>query len=170
MCCAGAALLLRSERAGLSDEVCTGSFGNHQAEPALDGQEPAYAAKISVIQEVPPVSPLLTGNWGMLSRQQRCLHYRRTVSLDSCYPGERLCSACVYKVFYFLRLVLWVVLISSGWLWLCVWQESVRCKHSLLTFYAIDQTSPLQLSYRPHVWADNYALHVLLLLSLLSGT
>lgn len=106
MCCAGAAFLLWSERAWLTDEVCTGSFGNHQAEPALDGQEHAYAATISVIQEVHPVTALLTGNWGMLLRQQRCLHFCRTVSLDSCYPGERLCSACVYKVFDFLRLVL----------------------------------------------------------------
>lgn len=62
MCCSGAAFLLQSERAWLSDEVCTGGFGNHQAEPALDGQDPAYAVKISVIPEAHPVSALLTGN------------------------------------------------------------------------------------------------------------
>ncbi|TMS04005.1 Leucyl-cystinyl aminopeptidase [Larimichthys crocea] len=40
----------QSEGARFSDEERSGSFGNHQAEPAVDGQEPAYAPKISVIE------------------------------------------------------------------------------------------------------------------------
>lgn len=37
LCCVGADLLLQSEGTRLSDEERPRSFGNHQAEPTLDG-------------------------------------------------------------------------------------------------------------------------------------
>lgn len=102
-------------------------------------------------------------NWGKSSRQLQCLHYCRTASPNSLYPGQstnrsqRLCSTWVDRVFYVMTLVLWDVVASSGWLWLCIWQSDVRCKLTLLTLYAVDQTSPLQVSSEPHAWADNHA-------------
>lgn len=67
------------------------------------------------------------------------------------------------------RLVLWVVFASSGWLLIvCL----TGCKHThtlLFTLYAVDQTCPLQLSSKPHAWADNHASPALLSLSPLSG-
>lgn len=92
---------------------------------------------------------------------------------NSLYPGQStnqcqgLCSTWVDKVFDFLGSVLGVVFASSGWLWLCVWQGVVRCKHTLLTLNAVNQTSPLQLSSKLHAWADNHASPTLLLLHLL---
>lgn len=87
MCFAGAGFFLQSEGSWLSDEECAGSFGNHQVEPALDGQESAYNANMAEI-EPHPISAPLTGNRVMSSRQQQRLHYCRTVSLHSYYPGE----------------------------------------------------------------------------------
>lgn len=176
VCCAGSEFLLQSEWAWLSDEERAGSVGNHQAQPALDGQEPGRTPKMAVIQALHPVSAPLTGNRGVSSRQQQRLHYSRTVSLNSLYPGQstnhsrRWCSTWVDKALDLLRLVLWVVFASSGWLWSCVWQEAVGCKHTLLTLYAVDQTSPLWLSSKPHAWADSHSSPTLLSLSLLSGS
>ncbi len=56
VCCAGAGFLLQSEGARLSDEERAGSFGNHQAEPALDGEQPVYAPKMALIQALHPLS------------------------------------------------------------------------------------------------------------------
>lgn len=56
VCCAGAGFLLQSEGAWLSDEECAGSFGNHQAEPALDGEQPVYAPKMALMHALHQVS------------------------------------------------------------------------------------------------------------------
>lgn len=61
VCRAGAGFLLQSEGAWLSHEERAGSFRNHQAEPALDGQEPLYTPKMALIQALHPVSAPLTG-------------------------------------------------------------------------------------------------------------
>lgn len=57
VCAAGAELLLRAEGARLSDEERAGSSGNHQAEPALGGAEPAHAPEVPLTL-LRPVSPL----------------------------------------------------------------------------------------------------------------
>lgn len=50
MCCLGPGFLLQPQGAWLSDEECAGSFGVHPAEPALDGKEPAIAAKMALME------------------------------------------------------------------------------------------------------------------------
>ena len=60
VCCAGAWFLLQFEGAWLSDAKRAGSFGNHQAEPALDGEEPSNTSKMALIQAPHPVSAPLT--------------------------------------------------------------------------------------------------------------
>lgn len=69
-CLPGAGFLLRAEGARLPDEERAGSFGDHPAEPAMDGQEPGLAA-------ASPIAPS-----GLHSVQRR-LHYLRTVFLFS---------------------------------------------------------------------------------------
>lgn len=104
VCGAGAGFLFQSKGARISDEERAGSFGNHQAKPALDGQEPAYTPKMALIQALHPLSAPLALSRGVSSRQQQCLHYYRTVSLNSLYPRQstsqcqRLCSDWVDKV------------------------------------------------------------------------
>lgn len=56
MCCLGEGFLLQSEGARLADEERAGSFGNHQTEPALDGNEPVYAPKMALTQALHPAS------------------------------------------------------------------------------------------------------------------
>lgn len=70
VCCAGAGLLLQSEGARLSDAKRTGSFGNHPAEPALDGEEPSYTSKMALIQALHPVSAPLTVGLATGARRQ----------------------------------------------------------------------------------------------------
>lgn len=69
VCCAGAGFLLQSEGAWLSDAKRAGSFGNNQAEPALDGTEPPFTSKMAVIRALHP-APLSVGTAFMLCRQE----------------------------------------------------------------------------------------------------
>lgn len=68
VCRPGAGFLLQAEGAWLPDEERAGSFGNHPAEPALDGQEPAHAPKISLTLVLCLSFALFRGCWGVSSR------------------------------------------------------------------------------------------------------
>lgn len=75
-----------------------------------------------------PGSAPLTCN--MSSGQQQCLHYCRTLSLNSLYPGQSF-KARGFALPGWTRCSFWYwsgeMYFCSGWLWLCVWQEVVGC-------------------------------------------
>lgn len=48
VCFTGAGFLLQAEGTWLTDEECARSFGNHQTEPTVDGQQPAYTPKMAL--------------------------------------------------------------------------------------------------------------------------
>lgn len=52
VCFTGAGFLLQAEGARLTDEERARSFGNHQTEPAVDGQQPVYAPKMALTVSV----------------------------------------------------------------------------------------------------------------------
>lgn len=68
VCCpAGAGFLLQAEGTWLPNEERAGSFGDHPAESALDGQEPAVDAA--------PLKKKKKKTSCCLHSAQRCLHY-----------------------------------------------------------------------------------------------
>lgn len=100
VCFTGAGFLLQAEGTWLTDEKCARSFGNCQAEPAVDGQKSAYTPK--------PALALLFLLAFFLMKPLNVRQERRFMKMSAGFPLCRTVLLPSYKSEYSSRDVLYL--------------------------------------------------------------